>query len=374
MFRKLLILLLAVLTASIWASPAAQAGEGFVFTLDGTQEVPPVDTEAAGSCAGILNDEATQFQIHCTHNVENVVAAHIHRAPPGVNGGIIFPFDSPQSPITDTWDLSPNDVAHLLAGNLYVNVHSQEHMPGEIRGQIRIEPPANSKTMQFAVSGMQEVPPVDTDARGRCLVQVDDAETTLEVTCVHDVQNVVAAHIHEAERGVNGDIVFPFDDPTSPIIDTVDLTDPENDGLLEALRAGELYVNVHSQEHMPGEIRGQIDYCFSGENALCLQQDRFRVEVEFETMQETRAARAVPQQADSGMFWFFQPDNLELLVKVVNGCAINDRFWVFFSGTTNVGFTVTVTDTWTDEVQVYQNPLGQVAETVTDANAFNTCP
>lgn len=374
MFRKSLTVWLAVLAMSILIAPAAEAGESFVFTLDGTQEVPPVDTEASGSCAAILNDEATELQIHCTHNVENVVAGHIHQAPPEVNGSIIFPFTDPTSPITETWELSSDEVAQLLAGNLYVNVHSQEHMAGEVRGQIRIDPRANYETMQFRLSGMQEAPPVDSPNRGRCLVRVDEAETTLHVTCIHDVDDVIAAHIHEEERGVSGPIVFPFTDPSSPIVETIDLTDPDNEDLLEPLKAGNLYVNVHSQRNMAGEVRGQIDYCFTGETALCLQNNRFRVEVDFETAVETGTARAVPQQADSGMFWFFEPDNLELLVKVIDGCPVNDRFWVFFSATTNVGFTVTVTDTWTDETRVYENPLNQVAETVTDANAFNTCP
>lgn len=374
MFRKSMFTVLCALVVVAMTVPAAHAGESFVFTVDGTQEVPPVQTEDSGSCTAILNDDATELQIHCTHDVEDAVAAHIHQAPPGVIGGIVFPFDSPESPITATWELDPDDVAQLLAGNLYVNVHTPEHMNGEIRGQIRIEPGSQLQTMQFRLDGQQEAPPVDSDNRGRCLVRLDDEETTVNVVCVHDVEDVVAAHIHEEERGVSGGIVFPFDDPTSPIIDTIDLTDPDNADLLEPLKAGNLYVNVHSQRNMAGEIRGQIDFCITSQTSLCLQQDRFRVEVDFLSNVGTIPAHAVPQQADSGMFWFFEPDNLELLVKVINGCPINDRFWVFFSATTNVGFTVTVTDTWTDEVQVYQNPTGQVADTVTDNNAFMTCP
>src|SRR5260370_41190303 len=57
-----------------------------------------------------------------------------------------------------------------------------------------------------------------------------------------------------------------------------------------------------------------------------------------------------------GLFWFFSPDNPEMLVKMVNGCGLNSHFWVFTSAGTNVGFTVTVTDTTNGHSVAYTNP------------------
>lgn len=114
------------------------AGKGarFVFELTGDQETPPVTTSASGSCTAVLNEAQTQLAVECTHTVTNPTGAHIHRAPPGTAGPIVFPFSNPTSPINETWNLTPQDVQDLLAGNLYVNVHSSAHPGGEIRGQI----------------------------------------------------------------------------------------------------------------------------------------------------------------------------------------------------------------------------------------------
>ena len=50
---------------------------------------------------------------------------------------------------------------------------------------------------------------------------------------------------------------------------------------------------------------------------------------------------------DSGYFWFFNPSNVELTVKVLNGCGLNNQWWVFISGLTNQGWTLHVRDTQT---------------------------
>ncbi len=108
----------------------------FEIPLSGDQENPPVQTEATGLCMGTLNANQTQFKITCMHDVEAVAAAHIHKAPAGTNGGVVFPFADPTSPFSGTWNLTSENVADLLAGNLYVNVHSAANPSGELRGQI----------------------------------------------------------------------------------------------------------------------------------------------------------------------------------------------------------------------------------------------
>jgi hypothetical protein len=61
------------------------------------------------------------------------------------------------------------------------------------------------------------------------------------------------------------------------------------------------------------------------------------------------------------------------MVKVIDACALNGRWWVFAAGTTNVGYTLTLTDTATQRSVRYENPLGRVSPAVTDVKAF-PCP
>jgi hypothetical protein len=83
---------------------------------------------------------------------------------------------------------------------------------------------------------------------------------------------------------------------------------------------------------------------------------------------------AVPFTDDSGLFWFFSNSNMELLIKVLDGCSFNSHYWVFFAATTDQEFTVTVTDTLTGYVNQYTNPMKHPADAVTDTSAFATCP
>lgn len=86
------------------------------------------------------------------------------------------------------------------------------------------------------------------------------------------------------------------------------------------------------------------------------------------------AAMAVPLTADSGYFWFFGPYNVELVVKVLDGCNFNDRFWFFASGLTNVRVEITVADLDTGELRYYSNPQGRRFQPILDTGAFATCP
>lgn len=116
--------------------------------------------------------------------------------------------------------------------------------------------------------------------------------------------------------------------------------------------------------------------CLEGPNTLCINNSRFKVEVLWRTGTSQGAGSAVPLDfsPDSGLFHFFGINNIEMLVKVLNACTLNSRYWVFFAATTNVEFTLTVTDTQTGKVKVYFNPLNQAAAPVQDTSAFATCP
>ncbi len=128
-----------------------------------------------------------------------------------------------------------------------------------------------------------------------------------------------------------------------------------------------------------------LEPCAPDADTMCLQGGRFKVEVSWMDHQGNTGSGAVTEcgSDDSGIFYFFNEQNWEMLVKVLDGCANNDHYWVFYAATTNVQFTTRVTDTLTGMVKTYgksgvsidyDNPLGQSADAVTDTTAFATCP
>ncbi len=128
-------------------------------------------------------------------------------------------------------------------------------------------------------------------------------------------------------------------------------------------------------ETTPQEVVPKTPSICGGGNALLCLGDRFRVEVEWDTGEQTGAGFAEPLTVDSGYFYFFSPDNLEVVVKVLNACDDPfNRFWVFAAGLTDVGVTMTVTDTATDQVKTYGNIRGQPFQPILDTDAFATCP
>ena len=72
---------------------------------------------------------------------------------------------------------------------------------------------------------------------------------------------------------------------------------------------------------------------------------------------------------DSGAFWFFNPTNYEMLLKMIDGRVVNGRFWFFGGMLTNVSFTITIVDTVTGAVRTYSSVQGNVA-VFQDVSAF----
>ena len=122
------------------------------------------------------------------------------------------------------------------------------------------------------LSGEEEVPPVETNAQGQVKFRFDEAGDELQYKLiVANIEDVVAAHIHCAPAGKNGPVgvtLFsggPTSDPGTLAEGTI--TEPDDGNgcgwetlgdVLEAMRSGDAYVNVHTVAHPPGEIRGQI--------------------------------------------------------------------------------------------------------------------
>jgi hypothetical protein len=114
--------------------------------------------------------------------------------------------------------------------------------------------------------------------------------------------------------------------------------------------------------------------CVANSTTLCLSNNRFSATANWTTSTASGAGTAVALTSDTGYFWFFSSTNVEAVVKVVNGCSFNSRYWAFAGGLTNVAVTITVADTQTGAVKTYTNPAGAAFQPIQDTAAFATCP
>jgi hypothetical protein len=119
-----------------------------------------------------------------------------------------------------------------------------------------------------------------------------------------------------------------------------------------------------------------VEGCEAGTGSLCLHHGRFRVDLGWKDFADNEGiGQVVPvSSGDSGLFWFFDPENWEMLVKMVDGCRLNQRYWVFSAASTTVEYTLRVIDTRSGVVKEYFNPRGRPAVAITDTDAFDTCP
>lgn len=107
---------------------------------------------------------------------------------------------------------------------------------------------------------------------------------------------------------------------------------------------------------------------------LFLTQERFRVDVTFQVPDGTLGTgEPTKLTSDSGYFTFFDPSNVEIVAKVLDACTVNGKFWVFLAGLTDLGVTITVTDTTNGSVRTYENPPSTVFRSVLDIEAFPAC-
>jgi hypothetical protein len=103
-----------------------------------------------------------------------------------------------------------------------------------------------------------------------------------------------------------------------------------------------------------------------------LQGGRFVVTAQWVVSDGTAGGgNADPSTPETGALWFFDPGNLELFVKVLDGCAVNGRYWVFVAGLTNLQVEVRVRDELLGTSATYTNPQGTLFQTIADTDRFS---
>ncbi len=110
---------------------------------------------------------------------------------------------------------------------------------------------------------------------------------------------------------------------------------------------------------------------------ICLSSGRFEMKVNWTNPNAGNALQGVKliRFSDTAVQGYFSnPSNAELLAKMLNGCSLNRRHWVFVGGVTDQNVIVDVRDAQNGATKRYQNPRGTAFQTVADTQAFATCP
>ena len=300
MTRRLLILLAALAALVGVVSLPVGADTHYpnsVFTagLSGENEVPAIDSAGSGfSSVTVSADRTTlDFRLY-VNDLDDVTMAHIHVAGPGENGPVAAFLFGPEDPgvaadgllaegtitgadlipIPGVFDGSMSQLIQLMEnGDTYVNVHTETHPPGEIRGQLELA----SFNFGAALSGSNEVPAVATSGTGFTALSSNAGQTAIDYTLLtYGLVGVTQAHIHIGAPGANGPVVaFLFGLAAPPVtsdgilargtITEADLIavagvfDGTMATLIDHLRSGTAYVNVHTVANPAGEVRGTVE-------------------------------------------------------------------------------------------------------------------
>jgi CHRD domain len=140
--RRLFIPATCLLGIALWAGPSQAAPEAFKVPLTGAQQVPPVQTAGTGT-ADLTYDPTThviKWSIMYSGLSGPVTMAHIHAAAEGKNGPVQIWLTKKGSPVGNPIKghatLTPEQAKDFEAGQWYINVHTESHPGGEIRGQV----------------------------------------------------------------------------------------------------------------------------------------------------------------------------------------------------------------------------------------------
>ena len=191
------------------------------------------------------------------------------------------------------------------------------------------------------------------------------------------VINVSSGPLVPAYTGDDSAIVYSYPDPSAGNLTGRSLA-------IEALAGDRFTPSGNPQPYLfdgaypiiyrRGSYTAPAPNCASNATTLCLSAGRFQVTATFTTDQgQQGSAQAVRLTADTGYFTFFDPSNVEVVVKVLNTCGFAQKIWVFAGGLTDVATVITVTDTLTGSTKTYANPQKTKFVPIQDTNAFSTC-
>lgn len=235
--------------------PIALAGTLYTAEMDGSQCVPPTNSHATGHADLYLSDDQTNLHIQIRiWNLEgHMTACHIHQGAPGQYGSQLF-----NIPVfTDTtwadWSITDYGLRNLRAGDLFINVHTEENPNGEIRGQIY---PGSSLSLTAHLTGSEVVPPTPSSGVGLAdlTLWADGSRLHVELTAGGLTGAPLGSQIDRAPLGQNGPLVWDLGIPEGRL--SRDIV-PTGQQVTDLMQQQDCAI-VLTQSFPAGEIRGQI--------------------------------------------------------------------------------------------------------------------
>lgn len=240
---------------------APAAVEAFTAVLSGAAEVGDASpSSATGRAVLALKGNTLWLYLSYAGLSGNATAMHIHGpAATTESAGVMIPLPTPppggavtMTATADVSALTAEQRAALRSGRTYLNVHTANKPPGEIRGQVA---PLN---LAAVLSGGAEVPPVDTPASGAATLTLLGNQLLFDITYADLKADASAAHIHgPAAPTASAGVLVPLPTPTGRagrLTGSLSLSQQNLGLILDGLT----YINIHSGAHPGGEIRGQI--------------------------------------------------------------------------------------------------------------------
>lgn len=248
----------------IRAQLAPETDWSFSVALDGAQEVPSVSTSAYGVAVFNLSKDMSWIKYSVvTQGLSGAITgAHLHGGAMGVNGAVVVNLTNDvNGNLISGVIMSPSAdlIDSLVAGKIYLNVHTANNAGGEIRGQLW----NSSQYLYFdaSLTGSQEVPAVSTSAMGVATIKLNTSMDTLWYDIAADGLSgaITGAHFHEATLGNNGGVVISLtNDINGNRITGMATGSSLTQDFISDMLSGAIYLNLHTANNPNGEIRGQV--------------------------------------------------------------------------------------------------------------------
>jgi len=251
----------------------------FEASLSGAQETPADTFKGGGTAVVVLNKERSQIDYWLTYRglSDSAIAGHFHTGASGIPGPVVRAIISGKAPKSSTlngsWKFTDGTqpltnalIDSLIAGNMYLNLHTTLKPGGEIRGQLVLK---GGTGFVASLDGAHESPP-DTfkgTGTGSFILNAARNQVTYNITYIGLSTNITGGHIHAGGPSLpSGPVVKPLGTPgdSSEFTDTgtwntTDGTNPLTTALVDSMLIGSTYANFHTTNKPGGEIRGWLN-------------------------------------------------------------------------------------------------------------------